>query len=76
MDAALVAPSVEGVLFCLRAGREPVTGGLNTLPEMQRDNGNVVGLVMTFVPDDRMPTVSVGFTPKVEMTRHLQTGHA
>lgn len=55
MDPALIAPQVDGVLFCLRAGRPPTAESLNTLPELERTNGNLVGLVMTFVPDERVP---------------------
>jgi len=54
MDTALLAPQVEGVLFCLRAGRPPAIQALSSLTDMQRDNGNVIGLALTFVPDDRV----------------------
>ena len=54
MDSALLAPQVEGVLFCLRAGRPPARQALSSLTEIHRNNGNVVGLAITFVPDDRI----------------------
>ena len=77
MDAALLAPAVDGVLFCLRAGRPPAAANaLNSLPEMQRANGNVVGLTVTFVPDDRVAVPGVGHTRSIQVQRALQTGHA
>ena len=76
MDAALLAPRVDGVVFCLRAGRPPASQALNSLPEMQRANGNVVGLTLTFVPDERMPAPSVAGSRKIAARRELQAGHA
>ncbi len=76
MDAALLAPHMEGVLFCLRAGRPPVAHPLNSLPEMQRDNGNVVGLALTFVPDDNASITQLPAPAKAQLARALQPGHA
>ena len=76
MDAALLAPHVEGVLFCLRAGRPPIPHPLNSLPELQRDNGNVVGLVLTFVPDDNASITQLPAPPKAQLARAMQPGHA
>lgn len=76
MDTALIAPHVEGLLFCLRAGRPPVENPLSTLPEMSRDLGNVVGLVLTFVPDDRVPVPQIAAAPKTQLARAMQPGDA
>jgi succinoglycan biosynthesis transport protein ExoP len=76
MDAALLAPRVDGVVFCLRAGRPPASQALNSLPEMQRANGNVVGLTLTFVPDESMPAPTLALARKVSTRRELQAGHA
>lgn len=76
MDTALLAPHVEGILFCLRAGRPPAVHPLNTLPEIQRDHGNVVGLALTFVPDDRVPVPQIARVPRREVARAMQTGDA
>ena len=76
MDAALLAPLVDGVVFCLRAGRPPAASALNSLPEMQRANGNVVGLTLTFVPDERVPTAGVAGSRRLPARRALQAGHA
>lgn len=76
MDAALLAPRVDGVVFCLRAGRPPASQALNSLPEMQRANGNVVGLTLTFVPDDRIAVPGIGQARRVPAQRQLQAGHA
>ncbi len=76
MDTALLAPHVEGILFCLRAGRPPTLNALNTLPEMQRDYGNVVGLALTFVPDDRVPVPQIAAAPKTQLARAMQPGDA
>ena len=76
MDAALLAPRVDGVVFCLRAGRPPASQALNSLPEMQRANGNVVGLTLTFVPDERVSTPSVSASRRLPARRELQTGDA
>lgn len=71
MDAALLAPKVDGVVFCLRAGRPPASQALNSLPEMQRANGNVVGLTLTFVPDERIAVPSIGQTRTAPARRQL-----
>lgn len=76
MDTALLASHVEGMLFCLRAGRPPAINALNSLPEMQRDFGNVVGLAMTFVPDDRVPVPQIAPAQKAQLARALQPGDA
>lgn len=76
MDAALLAPRVDGVVFCLRAGRPPASQALNSLPEMQRANGNVVGLALTFVPDDRAQSTAVAASRRLSQRRELQAGHA
>ncbi|MDT7950889.1 MAG: hypothetical protein RQ966_05225 [Acetobacteraceae bacterium] len=76
MDGALLAPVVDGVVFCLRAGRPPVSQALNTLPDIQRSNGNVVGLALTFVPDRRTGRPGVAHTRQVQARRELQPGHA
>ena len=76
MDGALLAPHVEGVLFCLRAGRPPPTHPLNSLPEMQLDNGNVVGLAMTFVPDDRAAAPRISAPKPLQLQRPVSAGHA
>ncbi len=78
MDAALIAPRVDGVVFCLRAGRPPASQALNSLPEMQRANGNVVGLTLTFVPDEgaSAAAATVGESRKLSARRELQAGHA
>lgn len=75
MDAALLAPRVDGVVFCLRAGRSPAANTLNSLPEMQRTNGNVVGLALTFVPDERVSMPSIGQASPIPAQRQLQVGH-
>ena len=75
MDAALLAPHMEGVLFCLRAGRPPIPHPLNSLPEMQRDNGNVVGLALTFVPDENASITQLPAPPKAQLARAMQPGH-
>lgn len=75
-DAARIAPQVDGVLFCLRAGRAPAVDALSSLPEMQRANGNVVGLVLTFVPDNELAVSGVGPTRLVARQRQLQADHA
>ena len=76
MDTALIAPHVEGVLFCLRSGRPPVLNALNSLPEMQRDFNNVVGLALTFVPDDRISVPQIAPAPKAQLARAMQPGDA
>jgi uncharacterized protein involved in exopolysaccharide biosynthesis/Mrp family chromosome partitioning ATPase len=76
MDAALLAPHVDGILFCLRTGRPPTVNALNSLPEMQREYGNVVGLALTFVPDDRVPVPQIALVPKAQLARAMQPGDA
>ncbi len=76
MDGALIAPHVEGVLFCLRAGRQPTTGALNSLPGLQRDNGNVVGLALTFVADDRVAAPRVSAPPSRQLVQPVSAGNA
>ena len=77
MDAALLAPCVDGVLFCLRASRSAAAAtALNTLPEMQRANGNVVGVTMTFVPNERIAVPQASRARRVPAQRSLQAGHA
>lgn len=76
MDAALLAPGVDGVVFCLRAGRASAPQALNTLPEMQGANGNVVGLALTFVPDERITVPALIQPCKLQVQRQLQAGHA
>ena len=76
MDAALLAPRVDGVVFCVRAGRPPASQALNSLPEMQRANGNVVGLALTFVPDDRAQSTAAAAPRTLSARRELQAGHA
>ncbi len=76
MDGALMAPHVDGVLFCLRAGRPPTLGGLTTLPELQRDNANVVGLALTFVPDDRVAAARVAPPLRAPLPRPVPVGQA
>ncbi len=76
MDAALLAPRVDGVVFCLRANRPPAANALNSLPEMQRANGNVVGLTLTFVPDQRIALPGTSQPRKIAAQRQLQAGHA
>ena len=76
MDAALLAPQVDGVLFCLRAGRPPAAQALNSLPDLQRANENVVGLVLTFVPDSKVAAQSVERMRQLQpQQRRLQAGH-
>ena len=76
MDAALLAPQMDGVLFCLRAGRPPAApGGLNSLPELQRANSNVVGLALTFVPDSQVAMPGAEPTRRLQPQRQLQAGH-
>jgi succinoglycan biosynthesis transport protein ExoP len=51
MDASVIAPRVDGVLFCARWGRaEPdrIAAGLKSL---QTVGGKIVGLVVTFTPN-------------------------
>ena len=76
MDAALLAP-VRRRRPVLPA-RGPAAGPhpLNSLPEMQRDNGNVVGLALTFVPDERVRSRNCRSQPKAQLTRAMQPGHA
>ena len=74
MDAALLAQRVDGVVFCLRAGRSPALNALNSLPEMQRANGNVVGLTLTFTPDEHTAAPGNGQARKLQPQRQLQAG--
>jgi len=72
MDGALLASLVDGVLFCLRAGRPASVEPLNTLPDLQRVNGNVVGLAVTFVPDERRPLNRLGKSPRMFLAAPLR----
>ena len=74
MDAALLAQRVDGVVFCLRAGRSPAVNALNSLPEMQRANGNVVGLTLTFIADEWTAAPGADPTRKLQPQRQLQAG--
>ena len=60
----------------MRSGRPPVLNALNSLPEMQRDHGNVVGLALTFVPDDRIPAPQIAPPAKAQLARAMQPGDA
>ncbi len=73
MDSALLAPAMEGVLFCLRSARPPAATALNSLPDLQRANGNVVGLALTFVPDEKLPFY-LGFAPTMQLANAAPAG--
>lgn len=76
MDSALIAPHVDGVLFCLRAGRPPAEGGLSSLPTLHRDNNNVVGLAVTFVTDERVGKTAIAKPATLRLRQPAMAGHA
>ena len=76
MDAALIAPLANGVMFCLRAGRPPSTDALNTLPDLQRANGNLVGLAITSAPGEKVPVYHLGASPRLHLATAAHAGLA
>ena len=60
MDARVIAPQVDGMIFCARWGQtapEELAANLETLKEI---GGKIIGLVVTFTPNCRQPPYGYG----------------
>ncbi|QGY05715.1 lipopolysaccharide biosynthesis protein [Methylobacterium mesophilicum SR1.6/6] len=69
MDASMLARHVDGVLCCARYGRSQLSDTVETVANLRRAGGTVLGIAMTMVRPGLQPTYDV--TPLPE-PRHAE----
>jgi polysaccharide biosynthesis transport protein len=64
MDAAMLARHVDGVLCCARYGRSQLSDTIETVANLRRAGGTVLGIAMTMVRPGRPSTYDVMALPE------------
>ncbi|XYD07976.1 hypothetical protein R1A27_23415 [Methylobacterium sp. NMS12] len=59
MDAAMLARHVDGVLCCARYGRSQLSDTVETVANLRRAGGHVLGIAMTMVRPGHQSTYDV-----------------